>query len=513
MRSKKATQNLIMGLIRELVMIICGFILPHIVLANMGSDYNGITSVVKQFLNVISLLQAGIGTVSRAALYKPLAKKNNHDISVIVKTTENFMHTISYIYIGATLSISVIIPLFIREFNYFFVASLVLIMSLSTFAQYFFGFTYQLLLDADQRQRYIYVINSVKIIVNTALSAILINAGFGIHAVMLGSSIIYVVAPIFVFLYVKKKYAIDKSVKTDYNVLKQRWDNFGLQVSYFITANTDLVVLSMFSTLSVASVYTVYNMIVAGLFGLFTPIINVLSSSFGNMLAKEEHILIKKNVKLYEQVVFALASFLFGVTSVVILPFVDLYTKNTKDVITTFYLQPAFVSILLAAMFFRAGSCPYESITQAAGHFRPNRNPAFIEAGINISVSITLAIFLPGYGKLIGVAIGTLLAYAFRTIRYAIYFSKNIVPRSIWLFIRRIIISLSLTTTIAVLPHILPFPHLKTWTAWVVYATAVSLITGILIIAVEFLFYRNDLVELIRILKYVSRKKPSAPYL
>ena len=78
MRSKKALINSISSLLSQLVTIICGFVLPRLILSQFGSSYNGITSSITQFLNCVILLRAGVGGVTRAALYKPLADGDNN---------------------------------------------------------------------------------------------------------------------------------------------------------------------------------------------------------------------------------------------------------------------------------------------------------------------------------------------------------------------------------------------------------------------------------------------------
>ena len=88
MRTKKALLNSAMALLLELVTVICGFILPRLILETFGSTYNGITSSITQFLSYIALLKAGIGGVTRASLYKPLQDKDTDAVSAIVKATE-----------------------------------------------------------------------------------------------------------------------------------------------------------------------------------------------------------------------------------------------------------------------------------------------------------------------------------------------------------------------------------------------------------------------------------------
>ena len=72
MRTKKAVINTMTSIMAEVVSIICGLILPRLILGAFGSSYNGITSSITQFLSCIVLLRAGVGSVTRAALYVDL---------------------------------------------------------------------------------------------------------------------------------------------------------------------------------------------------------------------------------------------------------------------------------------------------------------------------------------------------------------------------------------------------------------------------------------------------------
>lgn len=504
MRARKAFRNTMWGLVYECVTLICGFIVPRLVLTSFGSQYNGITSAISQFLGVISLFQAGVSGVTVAALYKPLAEGDISQISIIIRTTERFLRRIALIFIVFAIIIAGFYPFLVSdEFEWAFAASLILVMSISTFSQYFFWQAYQLLLRADQQHRLIHIVNSIKTVVNTLLTVVLIRAGFGIHIVKLGASTVYVIGALFVYFYVKRKYNLVHNALTDNSVIKQRWDNFWQYVANFVTHNTDLVVLSFFSTVYSISVYTIYNIVVSSAINLFTSFSNGLNAAFGNMLANDEHVLILKRFRIYEQVVFALATFIFGVAFVMMVPFVKVYTKQVTDVN---YVNYAFSYTMVCAALFRCLRVPYQGLVSAAGHFRQTRNPAFVEAAINISVSIALVI---PFG-IVGVAIGTLFAYVFRTVRYAVYMSRNIVSRSIWMFVKRLLLSAVCILMVFCAYSAIPFGEAVDYLTWAVQAIVISLITLTLIAIVELLFYRNDVVELVKMVKAAVKKKTVA---
>ena len=152
MRSKKTVINTIMSLLEELVAIVSGFILPRLILSFFGSQYNGLTTSITQFLACSVLLRAGIGGATRAALYKPLAEKDKSQVDSIVKATNIFMQKIAGILIIAIIAFAAIYPFLIRnKFGWFFTFSLFVIIGASTFAESFFGITYLIVLQADQR--------------------------------------------------------------------------------------------------------------------------------------------------------------------------------------------------------------------------------------------------------------------------------------------------------------------------------------------------------------------------
>lgn len=131
MRSKKALINSISSLLSQLVTIICGFVLPRLILSQFGSSYNGITSSITQFLNCVILLRAGVGGVTRAALYKPLADGDNNQISGIVNATQQFMKKVSAIFSILLLAFAIVYPLMVLdEFDYWFSFSLVIILGM-----------------------------------------------------------------------------------------------------------------------------------------------------------------------------------------------------------------------------------------------------------------------------------------------------------------------------------------------------------------------------------------------
>ncbi|HGL4575377.1 TPA: lipopolysaccharide biosynthesis protein, partial [Enterococcus faecium] len=446
MRTKKAFYNTTTGIIYQLCSIVCGFIIPRLILGYFGSEYNGMISSITQFLGWISILTAGVGGVTRAALYKPLNKNDNYKISGIINATDNFMKKIALIFLGGLIIFAIGYPFLLKnKFEWFFVFTMVLVLGINTFAQYFFGMTYQNLLEADQRQ---YIYSTVRILttlISTLVTVVLIIMHFDIRIVKLASSLIFAVNPIFLNIYVKKYYSIDTKIAPDNSAISQRWHAFAQEIAVMINNNTDIVVLTIFSNVLEISVYVIYNMVLSGVKQLLQTFTTGIGAAFGSMIAEGiDNSSLNRKLKVFEVLVYNITTILFSVTLVTIVPFVRVYTSNINDVN---YIRPVFAIIITIAAMFNCFRIPYQTIVYAAGHFKQTRNGSIVEVILNLSISIILVIKI----GLIGVAIGTLVGSIFRTLQYGIYLSRNIIVRSNWLFYTKIVISLLETMIIYII--------------------------------------------------------------
>jgi peptidoglycan biosynthesis protein MviN/MurJ (putative lipid II flippase) len=142
-------------------------------------------------------------------------------------------------------------------------------------------------------------------------------------------------------------------------------------------------------------------------------------------------------------------------------------------------------------------------VTLAAGHFKQTRNGAFIEAAINIILSIVLVIF---YG-LVGVAIAILCAMLFRTIQYAVYLSRNILHRSIGHFINRCLVNFLAMAIIIILAKLIPATTIDTYAKWFIHACQTTFSAATVTILINTLFYTRDFKELILVAKRLVKPK------
>lgn len=501
MRSKKAVINIITTLALQVIAIVYGFIVPKIIITSFGSSVNGLVSSITQFLAYISLLESGIGPVIKASLYKPIANKNKKEISDVLKASENFFKTISYIFIIYLLILAFVYPLIVSsEFGYFYTLSLVIIISISTFAEYYFGMTYKLYLQAEQKTYIISTIQIITYIFSIIIIVILAKLNCSIHLIKLISGFIFVLRPILQSIYVKKKYQINIMLSDKNYHLKNKWDGLAQHIASVIHNNTDITILTIFTSLVEVSIYSVYYLVIKGINSLMQSFAGGIDASFGDMIAKKEYDNLNKKFNMYEVFYFTIATIIYTCSIILIVPFVSVYTKKIVD---ANYIRPLFGTLLVLSEFLWAIRLPYSSITLAAGHFKETRKGAWIEAITNIVISVILVF---KYG-IIGVAVGTLIAMLIRTVEFVYHTNKYILNRNVFESIKKILVIIIEVLLIVFLSKYLPKINVVSYLTWIEYALLVGLLAVIVVLPINIIIYKKEFKEMINIIKNIFKKK------
>lgn len=501
MRSKKAIINITMTLLLQIVAIIYGFIIPKVIITSFGSEVNGLVSSITQFLAYITLLESGVGPVIKASLYKPIANKDKKEIANVLRASEKFFRTISYIFIVYLIILAFIYPLIIStEFSYIYTLSLIIIISISTFAEYYFGMTYKLYLQAEQKTYVISIIQIITYILSIVIIVILAKLHCSIHLIKLISGFIFVLRPVMQNIYVKRKYQININLVDNEYKLKNKWDGLAQHIAAVIHGNTDVTILTIFSNLKEVSVYSVYYLIVRGINSIIQAFTGGIDASFGDMIAKKEQENLNRKFNIYEVFYFTTATIVYTSTIILIVPFVSIYTKGITD---ANYIRPIFGVLLVLSEFMWAIRLPYSSITLAAGHFKETKKGAWIEAITNIVLSIILVF---KYG-IIGVAIGTLVAMLIRTVEFVYHTNKYILNRNIFESVKKIIIIIIEVLLIVFLSKYLPKINIISYLTWIEYALLVGILSVVIVLSANIIIYRKEFKEMRNIFKNLFKQR------
>src|SRR5690625_2597879 len=118
--TRKLRLNTFTGMLNQTVTLLAGLILPRYILMHFGSEINGLTQSINQFLSIISFLELGVGAVVQSALYKPIANNDKNKINVILTSAKQFFNNLVKILIIYVLFLLIFLPLFVDSpFDYF----------------------------------------------------------------------------------------------------------------------------------------------------------------------------------------------------------------------------------------------------------------------------------------------------------------------------------------------------------------------------------------------------------
>lgn len=491
---KKLRLNTISSLIFEIVTIVCGFILPRLIMGQYGSSINGLVNSITQFIGIITFLELGVGKVVQSALYKPLAENNKEQISKIVVSGRKFFNRIALIMAIYVAVLFVVYPFISRQqFGWLYTSTLLAAMSISSFAQYYLGIVDRLLLTADQRGYIQYTAQTITLILNTIACVALIKLGCSIHIVKLTTSLIFLVRPIYLSWYVRKHYDIDYKIKYEGEPIKQKWNGMAQHIAYTVLNDTDTIVLTILGSFSEVSIYAAYNLVVAGVKKLFTSMMNGVEAYLGNLWARQDEEGLQKTFGLTEWLVHTAVIFVFGCTGFLIVPFIQCYTKGITD---ANYIQPLFAALIVMAHACHCLRLPYNLMIFAAGHYKETQNNYIIATIMNIVISVAC---VKQWG-LVGVAIGTLVSMLYQTIWMAFYNAENLVKRPMKIFAKQCIVDAITVACYAVIPLARELSNVN-YFSWLILAIETAAAFLCVSTIINMIFYREFLMELPKLIK------------
>ncbi len=424
--SKKIRNNLILGVLGQVVALVLGIVVPKLILDNYGSEVNGLLSSVTNIYAYIAIVEAGVAAASCQALYKTIANKNREETNAVLSATNKYYHRTGFIYLGLIVLFSVLYPVLINsKIPYTTIVLVILFNGIGNIVNYFFHGKYLILLKADGKN---YIRTGLEMFTNAfkqISKIVLIAAGFDVVFVQFVAMLASFIQMIYITCYIKKHYSwINLNVKPNKKAISQSKNVFVHEINYLISANIDTVLLTVFTTLKTVSIYAMYHL----LFDIINRVLRTIRDSLEFKVAHAFHTNKEQFLKLFkafETYYITLAFSLFTIANFFILPFLRLYTSGVND---ANYIDAYLPILFVLCNLLSAGRYTSEAMVHIAGHFKQTQNSAIIEMVINLVFSI---IFINFWG-IYGVLLGTVISLLYRANYLIIYVNKKIIGRSVW---------------------------------------------------------------------------------
>ena len=339
MRTERAFYNLIANLVLQIVTAAVGFILPALFITYYGSEVNGMIGSIKQFVAYLSLVEAGVGTASIAALYNPLANQQYLITDRILSATKIFYKRSGYIFLAFLIIISVVYPRLVQnEIEVKTSFLMVLIIGFGGLMEYFLIGKYRVLLTADQRNYIVSLIQALATGLNAIVSVILIIIGTDILIVQTVATLIFLSRYFFIRYYMRLNYTyVTFRSEPNFNAIEKRWSAFIHQIAGIVVFNSPVVIITIFCGLKDVSIYVIYSMVFSAVGMIVGVFSNGLLAGFGEIIAVNEQETLRKAYDNYEYIFYGALAWAYTCAALLIMPFINVYSATFTD---ANYLRP-----------------------------------------------------------------------------------------------------------------------------------------------------------------------------
>lgn len=487
--------NVVSTLILQVVSIVYGLLIPNLLIRNFGSDLNGLVSSIRHFTSVLVIVEAGIGLNSIASLYGPISKKQDYIVSNILGETKKLYIKSAFLFFILLCSLMIVYPfLVVSEYKWFIIVFLIFATGFSPMIDMIFASHITVLLRGDNKEYIISITNTIILLINLFLGYILISYNYSVLVVFFALSISYIIRPIVYNIYFKKKYHFRVLNLESFIDKSQQKSSMVHQVATLVLNNTDILLITIFFSLLEVSIYSVYLLIFSGVSRIISIFNNGLVATFGRVIAEKNLNKLGIYYGVYEFLYYSIISILYSITVIVFLPFMRVYSSDFTD---GNYINFIFLALFFLAEFLNKLRIPSNTLVLASGHFSETRKPAIIEMSLNISASL-IGIYLLGF---YGVLVGTVIAFAYRSVQFMLYTSKKVLYRKPSISLLRASYFLVLAGVIIYLLKDGLMYNPKNYYEWIIYSMKISLFVLSLYIIPTFFLMRKNISNLFRILK------------
>ena len=248
MRTQKSIINILVGMLLQITVMLCGFFVKNLFIEAYGSTVNGLVGAVDQIMSSLAIVEGGISAASVAMLYEPLQNRDNKRVEDILESSRIFFQKSGILYVLLVGFVVIFYPYLVaNQVPISEVRLLILILSAGGVIEFFLFSKYKVLLLADQR---LYVLNTIQTfstIASTVVILFLIQINVSFLYVRLVGALVVVARLILVYIYFNKKYPYLKFGRSKNRVdIPQRWGVLYHNISSVVLYNTDLFLITIF---------------------------------------------------------------------------------------------------------------------------------------------------------------------------------------------------------------------------------------------------------------------------
>ncbi len=416
-RTLNAVRSSLSGMTCNVISTLMGFVYRTVFIHYLAANYLGVNGLFTNILGILSMANLGIDSAIVFRFYKPISEGDEEKVGEIM----TFMRVI-YLLIGAViLGLGMLLMPFLNslirdtsevpaDINLHFVYFLFLVQTAATYL-----YSYRLMiLTADQKQ---YLLTALR----TGIDVIRYIAQIAILVVTGNYTLVLIISVAVTFglnylssIWVTRLYPGVFAVRTMLpkeertQIYKDTTATLCHKIGGTILNSTDNLVISKFVGLISAGLYSNYYLLISGLQMVVNPVLSNFTASLGNAnveLSADE------NYAIYRRLQFMnlwIASFSTVCLYCLINDFIGIWVGESM------VLDMATVTALCIQFFIQTARRINESYTNASGLFVRDKIRPFIEALLNLVISIVLVIKIGIAGVFVGTFVSSMLTVWWR---------------------------------------------------------------------------------------------------
>lgn len=436
-RVHRSVMNIKVGMLFYVLSLFLAFFSRRVFLDCLGSEFIGLTGMLMNILNFLSVAELGIGTSIVYFLYKPLQQDDHEKINEVMSMLAFLYRCIGLVIGVAGILVSLSFPfwsalrnlstgMFLVYFAFYsFLASSV--------AGYVFNYK-QLLVGANQKQ---YLVNAYFQTIGIAQSVAQILLAYYYRNLYLWVvvGLVFTIVGIIVFnIRIRQLYPwlrIDmsagrKNLRRYPEVLRKTRQIFVQKIKDFILYRSDELLVGWFVSVVKVAFYGNYTMITYKLIFLVNILSDGLAAGVGNLIAEGNE---KNTMKVFWELT-AVRFFILGVIIfpliMFIQPFISCWLGSQyllSDLIVYLLLFHLFIYLQNAAVYIFIGACGLYGDVWAS----------WTELAVNLAVTLLLAPYI----GIAGILLGKICSLFFISVFWKPYFlfSQGF-HKSVWEFWR-----------------------------------------------------------------------------
>ena len=456
-----------------------GFMQNKYFIQYMGLETLGMMKLFTQFLAYLNIIEMGLGSASAFALYKPLAEKNYKSTSIVVNTIEDIYNKIAILLMALGALCIPIIPFFMKistfsnEIYFYWILYV-----LNTVLTYLF-IKYVILFTANQEFLYVRIVQSISKFLFQLLQifCIIKYHSFFVYIILL--IIDNLTQWIFFRFHYKKKYSFIVKTKERFDEIKNDIKNlFWHKIGGLVVFNTDLILISKFTSLEIVGIYASYQMIIQTLKTIVDILTNVLSPKIGTFIAQHNKTEIYESFKKFNIFYCFIATIFTYCLYILINHFVILWLGRI------ILLSNFTIKLICFNLWVNLFRWILEKFKEGTGFFDDIKSP-ILESIINLVISVGLGIKL----GLDGVIIGTITSNIIVILIYKpILVFERCFDKDWKEYIKIygnyfILVSISLLSLNFITKPFIQ-ENINSWIEWIIYTIKISSISLVVVILV-----------------------------